>query len=89
MVRYLKENKYNRIFFFGLTLCVIVVLKMTEKREYEQEIRLLRTELKNLRNQIRGLRAQHQKDIFKLHSNSILRFLSTKPKIGHSKIRMY
>ena len=30
------------------------------------EIKLLRTELKNLRNQIRGLRAQHQKDIAKL-----------------------
>ncbi len=34
--------------------------------EHEQEIKLLRTELKNLRNQIRGLRAQHQKDISKL-----------------------
>ena len=37
-----------------------------QKSDHSDEIRLLRTELKNLRNQIRGLRAQHQKDIAKL-----------------------
>ena len=37
-----------------------------QKCSHLDEIKLLRTELKNLRNQIRGLRAQHQKDIVKL-----------------------
>ena len=36
------------------------------KCAHGDEIQLLRTELRNLRNQIRGLRAQHQKDITKL-----------------------
>ena len=31
-----------------------------------KEVALLRTELKNIRNQVRGMRAQHQKDMFKL-----------------------
>ena len=37
-----------------------------QKSNHSDEIKLLRTELKNLRNQIRGLRVQHQKDIAKL-----------------------
>ena len=39
---------------------------MSSKKEHEAEIKLLRTELKKLRDQIRGMRAQHVKDMAKL-----------------------
>ena len=42
---------------------------MSSMKEHEAEIKLLRTELKKLRDQIRGMRAQHVKDMAKLKEN--------------------